>query len=101
VNKIVENTWKMPLKQGLDMEIQKQTQQMVVTWLLALTQSEVTNYAVKSISFKALNEIKAKCEMAKNTHTAYLIERINNPKEIALPVHKELPPGAPIGCEED
>jgi hypothetical protein len=101
VNKIVENTWKMPLKQGLDMEIQKQTQQMVVTWLLALTQNEVTNYAVKSISFKALNEIKAKCEMAKNTHTAYLIERINNPKEIALPVHKELPPGAPIGCEED
>jgi hypothetical protein len=101
VNKIVENSWKMPLKQGLDMEIQKQTQQMVVTWLLALTQSEVTNYAVKAISFKALNEIKAKCEMAKNTHTAYLIERINNPKEIALPVHKELPPGAPIGCEED
>jgi hypothetical protein len=101
VNKVVENSWKMPLKQGLDMEIQKQTQQMVVTWLLGLTQSEVTNYAVKSISFKALNEIKAKCEMAKNMHTAYLIERINNPKEIALPVHKELPPGAPIGCEED
>jgi hypothetical protein len=101
VNKIVENTWKMPLKQGLDMEIQKQTQQMVVTWLLGLTQSEVTNYAVKSICFKALNDIKAKCEMAKNTHTAYIIERINNPKEIALPVHKELPPGAPIGCEED
>jgi hypothetical protein len=101
VNKIVENTWKMPTKQGLDMEIQKQTQQMVVTWLLGLTQSEVTNYAVKSICFKALNDIKAKCEMAKNTHTAYIIERINNPKEIALPVHKELPPGAPIGCEED
>jgi hypothetical protein len=101
VNKIVENTWKTPLKQGLDMEIQKQTQQMVVTWLLGLTQSEVTNYAVKSICFKALNDIKAKCEMAKNTHTAYIIERINNPKEIALPVHKELPPGAPIGCEGD
>jgi LEA14-like dessication related protein len=83
------------------MEIQKQTQQMVVTWLLSLTQNEATTYAVKSISFKALNDIKAQCETVKNAHTAYIIERINNPKEIALPVHKELPPGAPIGCDED
>ncbi|MEY2640088.1 MAG: hypothetical protein RIR90_1570, partial [Bacteroidota bacterium] len=29
----------------------------------------------------------------------YAIERIEKPKEIQLPQHRELPPGAPIGCE--
>ncbi|KAF0240903.1 MAG: hypothetical protein FD183_891, partial [Chitinophagaceae bacterium] len=29
----------------------------------------------------------------------YAIERINKPKEISLPQHKEIPPGAPIGCD--
>ena len=101
VSKIVENVWKMPLKQGLDMEIQKQTQQMVVTWLLGLNQSEATNYAVKSICLKALSDIKERCQMSKTVDALFMIERINNPKEIALPVHKELPPGAPIGCGED
>jgi hypothetical protein len=32
-------------------------------------------------------------------HYTYAVERIKNPKEIALPQHKEIPPGAPIGCD--
>jgi hypothetical protein len=101
VNRVVISVWKIPAKQGLDIEIHKQTKQMVVTWLLGLTQSEVTNYQVKSICFKVLSDIKDLCLNNKTADDLYMIERINNPKEIALPVHKELPPGAPIGCDED
>ncbi len=104
---IIEKTWKAPLSKGLESQIQLQTQQMVVTFLLGLNQSELSNYAVKSIAFSRLQSIKQLCEaqlttnVADKAHCAYTIERIDKPKDIALPVHRELPPGAPIGCDEN
>ena len=35
------------------------------------------------------------------THFTYLIDRIEHPKDISLPKHKEIAPGAPIGCDMD
>lgn len=102
---IINATWKAPLKNGLEKEIQLQTQQMVLTWLLALHQNDNSNYAVKSICFSELQKLKKYCQqqMAINTthqyHYAYAIERIEKPKDIALPKHKDIAPGAPIGCD--
>lgn len=102
---IINKTWKTPLKSGLEGQIQLQTQQMVVTFLLGLNQSEQANYAVKSIAFKRLLSIKELCsagltgDSALAAHNQFVIERINNPKDISLPTHRELPPGAPIGCD--
>jgi len=101
---IIETTWKSTLKSGLAREIQLQTQQMVVTWLLALYQNDQSGYAVKSICFSRLEQIKQIALSKKQTaglsaHYAYAIERINKPKDIPLPIHKEIPPGAPIGCD--
>ena len=101
---IIETTWKSTLKSGLAKEIQLQTQQMVVTWLLALYQHDKSGYAVKSICFSRLEQIKQLALSKKQTaglsaHYAYAIERINKPKDIPLPIHKEIPPGAPIGCD--
>lgn len=102
---IIEKTWKAPVQKGLKGQVQLQTQQMVLTWVLGLNQSDNANYAVKAICFDRLQKLKAMAATAQKTnpayaaHYAYAIERINKPKDISLPQHKDLPPGAPIGCE--
>ena len=105
LDNIVTKTWKTPLQSGLNGQIQVQTQQMILTWLLALSQSDNATYAVKSICFSRLQDLKtfaqSKLTTPQKPHFQYAIERIEKPKDIALPVHKEIPPGAPIGCEED
>jgi hypothetical protein len=105
VDNIIAKTWKAPTQKGLKQAIHLQTQQMVLTWLLGVSQNENANYAVKAICYDRIGQIKEMCEKnAKKgidkAHHQYAIERIKNPKDIALPVHKEMPPGAPIGCED-
>ncbi len=104
---IITKTWKAPLQRGLKGDLQLQTQQMVLTWMLGLSMSDNANYLVKSICFDRLQTIKQMATDMKNSnpalkaHASYAIERINKPKEITLPTHKEIPPGAPIGCDFD
>lgn len=104
---VIEKTWKAPLSKGLEGQIQLQTQQMVVTFLLGLNQSELSNYAVKSIAYSRLQSIKGLCtnmleaNTTERAHCEYTIERIDKPKDISLPSHRDMPPGAPIGCDGD
>ncbi len=107
VNDILFSTWFMANNQkGLAFEVQLQTQQMVLTWLLSLSMNETANYRVKAICYSKLQQLKSFCERqmimnrALESHYAYAIERINKPKDIALPAAKEMAPGAPIGCDE-
>jgi hypothetical protein len=101
---IIAKTWKAPVQKGLQREVQLQTQQMVLTWMLSLSQNENANYAVKSICFDRLQLLKQYAAQMKNmaglkAHYAYAIERIEKPKDIPQPAHKDIPPGAPIGCD--
>ena len=103
---IINATWKAPVEKGLKASVQKQTQQMVLTWILGVSQSEQSNYQVKSICFDRLQMLKKYAEQMSKTaadksHYIYATERIDKPKDIALPQHKEIPPGAPIGCDFD
>ncbi len=105
VESVLQATWYAKAQKGLNGQIQLQTQQMVVTFLLGLNQSEQANYAVKSIAYSQLQKIKEYCKTKLTgddaTHYEFVIERIEHPKDIALPTHREMPPGAPIGCEEE
>jgi len=38
---------------------------------------------------------------ALKAHYSYAIERIEKPKDIVVPQHKDIAPGAPIGCDWD
>ncbi len=101
---VINTTWKSAPEKGLKGAVQLQTQQMVITWMLGLSQSEQSTYAVKAICFERLQSLKKYAEQLSKTatdksHYLYAVERISKPKEIALPVHKEIPPGAPIGCD--
>jgi hypothetical protein len=64
---IINKTWKAPLQKGLKSEVQLQTQQMVLTALLSLSQNDNANYAVKSICFDRLESLKKYAEQMKNT----------------------------------
>jgi hypothetical protein len=106
IDAVIAETYQKPLAKGLSEAVGLQTQQMVVTWLLGVSQADQSNYAVKSICHEKLNALKKwAAEQVKlnkyKTHYAYLIERIEHPKEISLPKHKEIAPGAPIGCDMD
>lgn len=102
---LVTKTWKAPLQKGLKGEVQLQTQQMVLTWMLALSQNDNANYLVKSVCFDRLQSLKQYAALMKATqpslkaHYSYAIERIDKPKDIALPAHRDIAPGAPIGCD--
>lgn len=104
---IINKTWKAPQQKGLKGEIQLQTQQMVLSFILGLSQSNNANYMVKSICFDRLQSLKKYAEQMMKTvpglqaHYAYAIERISKPKDIELPQPKSIPPGAPIGCDWD
>jgi len=106
LDETIQTIWKAAPEKGLKGLVQQQTQQMVLTWLLGLSQSEQSNYLVKSICFDRLQSLKKYAATMSKTatnkaHYLYAIERINQPKDIALPVHKEIPPGAPIGCDKE
>jgi hypothetical protein len=131
VDSIIDRTWKQPIQKGIAGELQLQTQQMVLSYLLGIAWADVQangnsssalpagvslasagaanpGYQVKAISFNRLLQLRAYCEKQLKTgpanlraHYGYAIERIKNPKDFLFPVHSVIGPGAPIGCEDD
>ncbi len=105
LDSILTKTWKQPLQKGEAAQLQMQTQQMVLSYLLGLVTNDNANYTVKAICHDRLQQLKTYCQAQAKTnatykaHFNYAVERINNPKDIAIPVHKDIAPGAPIGCD--
>lgn len=106
---LISKTWKESRQTGLARKVQFQTEQIVLTHLLALSVNEKANYQVKAVLGKSLKELKTYLEESKKTiqdsdyqaHVEYALERMKNPSAAKVATHKELPPGAPIGCEEE
>jgi hypothetical protein len=130
LDSIIGRTWKQPIQKGITGELQMQTQQMVLSYLIGMISADMqasTNsssalpagftasagssatpgYEVKAICFDRLAQLKTFCEKQIKTgspfkaHYSYAIERIKNPKDFLLPVHSAIAMGAPIGCEEE
>jgi hypothetical protein len=108
INQVIEKTFKTPKNQGLNRKVQFQTEQIVLTHLMALSTNESANYQVRAVCGKALKDLKSYLEETKKTakesdyqaHIDYALERMKNPSSAKVAQHKELPPGAPIGCGE-
>ena len=103
LDRLIDRTWNAPINPGLQGQIQLQTQQCVLSWLLNLNASENANHTVKAIChdrlqiLKTLMQSKLKEGTSNAPHYEYGIERINKPKDFTMPVAKDIPPGAPIG----
>lgn len=109
ITQVLDKTFKTAKNQGLNRKVQFQTEQIVLTHLMALSTNESANYQARAICGKVLKDLKTYLEETKKTtkesdyqaHLDYALDRMKNPSSAKVAVHKELPPGAPIGCGEE
>jgi hypothetical protein len=104
---LIDKTFKAPRRTGMEALIQQQTEQVLLTYLLAASVDENNSYTVRSVLTKAINDLKKYIDLQSKTatgtyagHLQLATERMKNPSAAKPTIHKEAPPGAPIGCEE-
>jgi hypothetical protein len=106
-NTIINKTWKAPRVTGIEKLIQLQTQQVVLTYLLAARINDNNSFAVKSALAKAIKELekyindqlKTTVDETYKGHLMLALERMKEPEKAKPTLHREIPPGAPIGCD--
>jgi hypothetical protein len=109
IRELVNKTWESPRRQGMERLIQMQTEQVLLTYLLAVSQDENASFQVRGIMLKALDDLKKWIETKKaglkdaayEGHLLLALDRMKTPKDAKATQHKEAPPGAPIGCDWD
>ena len=107
-DRIVADTWEGPRLSGKQALIQQQTEQVILTYLLAASIDEKASFAARSVMRRQLDELKVWVEeQRKQTreerligHYALALERMQAPEKAKPTVHAAIPPGAPIGCSE-
>ncbi len=107
INLLLANTWKAPARKGMEQLIQQQTSQVLLTYLLAASVDDNASFETKAILVKALSDLKkyieAQQKLVKEDHLSahfmLALERMKAPEKAKPTVHKEIPPGAPIGCD--
>jgi hypothetical protein len=107
LNKVMDATWKAPRAKGMEAIVQQQTEQLVLTYLLASMSDEKTSFAARSSVAGAVHGLKAHIESKLKTpssdgvyagHLRLATERMKNPEKAKPTQHAAAPPGAPIGC---
>lgn len=108
INTLINKTWKSLRLSGTEALIQMQTEQILLTYLLAASVHDNNSFAVKSILQSALQELKIFIETKSKTnfdmtykgHLLLALERMKEPEKARPTIHREIPPGAPIGCDD-
>jgi hypothetical protein len=106
---LIAGTWKASRLTGVRKLLQLQTEQVLLTYLLAASINENNSFAVRSVMQKTLKDLKDHIVLQnKNStdaiykgHLLLALERMAKPEDAKPSQHKEIPPGAPIGCDWD
>ncbi|MET0298253.1 MAG: zinc-dependent metalloprotease [Flavitalea sp.] len=106
---LIDRTWKTPRKTGMQKLIQFQTEQVLLTYLLAASTSEESSFQARATVLQKTKELKSYIEQqlktaTDNSYAAHLqlaLERMKSPDKAKPSVHSTIPPGAPIGCEDE
>ena len=106
---LVNKTWKAPRQTGIKRLVQLQNEQILLTYLLAASVDDNLSYPAKAIIAKSLANLKAFLEQGSKAasdellsgHYLLALERMKFPEKAKPAVHREMPPGAPIGCDLD
>jgi hypothetical protein len=109
IEQLVRATWKAPRRKGIEALIQIQTEQLLLTYLLAESVDENNSFVTRGVLQKTLADLKTFIETKQKTavddmykgHLLLALDRMKAPEKAKPTVHAALPPGAPIGCEED
>lgn len=107
---LVQSTWKSRREKGLQEQVQLQTEQVILTHLMALAHNENTSYQARAVATATLNDLKNYIETrlrtnkqgAYHAHLTFALERLNRPVSEQVQPSKalDLPPGSPIGSGE-
>ena len=109
INTLLDKTWKAARRTGIEGLIQLQTEQVLLTFLLAASVNDNNSFIVKSNLQKDLTGLKTFIKQKNKTttgatyrgHLLLALERMKEPEKAKPTIHKEIPPGAPIGCDWD
>ena len=107
ISLLLAATWKAPTKKGMEKLIQQQTSQVLLTYLLAASIDDNASFETKAAVTKALSDLKKYIELQQklikdeslSAHFILALERMKAPEKAKPTIHKETPPGAPIGCD--
>jgi hypothetical protein len=110
VDALIDATWKAPAAKGMQAEIQRTVDAVVLYHLMALAANDSAPAQVRAIARHRLHRLaewmKPQVSVAGGWAEFYFYaqDRITrfegNPKEITVPKPSEPPPGQPIGCED-
>jgi hypothetical protein len=106
---LFSKTIKAPRLKGLQGLIQQQNEQLLLTYLLAVSINDDASFGTKAQLLKAISDIKtfttAQLKITSdNAYKGYLLlmlERIKSPEKAKPTLHQTPPPGSPIGCDMD
>lgn len=109
IDTLIKRTWKAPRRTGMEQLIQQQTEQVLLTYMLALSVNNNASFQARADAKKALADLKtfidAQMKISKDaSYTAHLmlaLDRMKTPADAKPTLHEEIPPGAPIGCDID
>ena len=106
---LVDNTWEAKRLTGMQQLIQQQTEQVVLTYLLALSVDDNAGFAAEAEGVVALKKLTSfinqqlkstSLSASYRSHLELALERMKAPEKAMPTLHAAIPPGAPIGCEE-
>jgi len=108
VKSLVEASFKASRRQGTEGAIQMQTEQILLTYLLASSVDEQLSFPARSAVGASLSELKKQLEEMIKTvgdplykaHLQMALDRFKAPEKAKPTIHAVPPPGAPIGCED-
>jgi Met-zincin/Domain of unknown function (DUF5117) len=105
---LLNASWKAGRKKAMEGLIQLQTEQLILTYLLAASVNENNSFITQAVLQKTLSDLKIFIENKKKMatdglyagHLLLALERMKKPENAKPTIHAAMPPGAPIGCEE-
>ncbi len=106
---LLNKTWKAAARTGMEKLIQQQTQQILLTYLLAVSIDDNASFAVKAVVQKSLSDLKKYIltqqkivkEETQLANFILALQRMEAPEKAKPTIHAVMPPGAPIGCDWD
>jgi hypothetical protein len=104
---LIANTWKAPRLKGLEELIQLQNEQLLLTYLLSVSINDDASFATRAQMMQAIDNIKsfATAQSKSTTNKIYkgylllTLDRIKSPDKVKPTIHIPIPPGSPIGCD--
>ncbi len=109
VNETIQSTFKSQRKSGVQLLIQLQTEQLLLTHLMNLALDPGSAPITRAIAKSSLsdlntyigNQLKSTSDPMIRAHLQFAAERVANPTSLPASPARSLPPGAPIGSVDN